>query len=286
MNILLIGGSRFVGPYIIKMLIERGHTVTVLNRGSIQEQYHADVTFIKADRNKGFGFLHDIYDVVIDTCAYEGSQTQQALTELRFNYFVHFSTTAVYQASEQFPLTEESSIGSWPIWGEYNRGKVECEQVLMASGVRYSAIRPVYILGPDNYCDREQFIYEHLRTGQLLQLPGNGQGLNQFVFAYEVAQAIVLLAEQQPIGAFNCAGDDVITLTGLVETMAKICEAEPNIQYDPATDGVNFNEEQFPFANVNFICDNQKLKKLGMTFGSLFTNLERDYQTFYSQKKS
>lgn len=286
MNILIIGGSRFVGPYIIKALIEHGHTVTVLNRGSIQEQYHADVTFIKADRNKGFAYLHDTYDVVIDTCAYEGAQTQQALTELRFNYFVHFSTAAVYQASEQFPLTEESPIGSWPMWGDYNRGKVECEQVLMASGVRYSAIRPVYILGPDNYCDREQFIYNRLRTGEAIQLPGNGQGLNQFVFAYEVAQAIVLLAEQQPIGAFNCAGDDYSTLTGLVNMMAQISITTPNLVYDLATDGDAFNEEQFPFANVNFICNNNKLKNLGMTFGSLTTNLEKDYQIFYSQKIS
>lgn len=284
MNILLIGGSRFVGPHIIRRLIAHGHTVTVLNRGTIIEQYQADLTFIKADRNKGFAFLHDTYDVVIDTCAYTGEQTQQALTDLRFNYFVHFSTVAVYQESQQFPLTEESQIGDWPVWGEYNLGKVACEQVLANSGVRYSMIRPVYILGQNNYCNREQFIYEHLRNGTPLQLPGNGQAINQFVFADEVAEAIVLLAEQQPIGAFNCAGDDYITLTGLVELMASIADVTPTITYNPATDGAGFNENEFPFANVNFIGSNQKLKDLGMTFGSLSANLTRDYTEYYRAK--
>ncbi len=284
MNILLIGGSRFVGPYVVQGLVERGHTITVLNRGSIQDIYHPDITFIKADRNKGFTYLHDTYDVVIDMCAYNGSQTQQVLSELRFKYLLHFSIAAVYQATEQFPLTEQSPIGSWPIWGEYNTGKVECEQVLLSSGVRYSVIRPVYILGSNNYCNREQFIYSHLRTGQPIQLPGNGQAVNQFVFANEVAEAILVLTEQQPTGAFNCAGDDYITLAGLVKTMAQISNTTPNLIYDLATDGEAFNEEQFPFANVNFICENEKIKSLGVRFGSLRDNLQRDYLGYYQER--
>lgn len=281
MNILLIGGSRFVGPYIIRRLIDNGHTITVLNRGSIVEQYQADLTFIKADRNKGFAFLSEKFDVVIDTCAYTGEQTQQALTDLQFNYFVHFSTVAVYQESQKFPITEDFPIGNWPLWGDYNLGKVASEQALANSGVHYSVIRPVYILGQNNYCNREQFIYSHLRNGTPLQLPGNGQAINQFVFADEVAEAIVMLAEQQPTGAFNCTGDEYITLTGLVELMASIAGVEPNIVYNPATDGTAFNEAEFPFANANFIGSNQKIKNLGMTFGTLSANLTRDYTEYY-----
>lgn len=284
MNILLIGGSRFVGPYIIRELLAHGHTLTVMNRGSIQEQYHADVTFIQADRNKGFRFLQDYYDVVIDTCAYEGHHTQQAIDELRCKYFVHFSTAAAYQASQTFPLTEASPIGDWPLWGEYNRGKVECEQVLAQSGMRYAAIRPVYILGPANYCDREQFIYSRIHQQQPLHVPGNGQAVNQFVFADEVAHAIVLMTEQQPTGAFNCAGDEYITLTGLVQTMGKVCGRAPLIEYIPTTDGDQHNEADFPFANVNFICSNDKIKQLGMTFRPLAEGLTNDYEHYYKAR--
>ena len=44
-------------------------------------------------------------------------------------------------------MTEESEIGDWPLWGDYNKGKVECEKVLEENQVKHSNLRPVYILG-------------------------------------------------------------------------------------------------------------------------------------------
>jgi len=54
MKILIIGGSRFVGPHLVKLLIARKHTITVFNRGVISTKYPKGVTFIKGDRDKGF----------------------------------------------------------------------------------------------------------------------------------------------------------------------------------------------------------------------------------------
>jgi len=33
MNILIIGGTNHIGPYMVKRLVERGDAVTVVNRG-------------------------------------------------------------------------------------------------------------------------------------------------------------------------------------------------------------------------------------------------------------
>lgn len=282
MRILIIGGSRFVGPLAVELLLKQRHEISVFNRGRISQTYHDGVHFIKGDRNRGFQ-LRERFDAVIDMCAYNGKQTSQAIQELKFDFFVHFSTAAVYKKSEVFPLIEDSLIGEWALWGGYNRGKVECEKVLFESEIRYSSIRPVYILGPKNYADRERFLYSKLKHGEQIILPGNGQALIQFVFAKEVARAIAYIAENQIEGAFNAAGDEAITLKGLIEEMARICGHGPIIKYNTAADGTNFNEREFPFANESLIAGNAKIKSLGINFKPLVQGLREDYENYYKK---
>jgi len=282
MEVLVIGGSRFVGPYIISKLLKKGHSVTVFNRGIIQSKYLKKVTFIKGNRDKSFS-INKHFDVVIDTCAYKGEQTDRLIKELKFNFLVHFSTIAAYKKTEIIPLTERSQIGLWPMWGDYNKGKVECEQVLRKSRIKYAIIRPTYILGPNNYCDRENFIYSRIKKGEPLVLPGNGQCVAHFVFANDVAESIIALAEKKVQGAFNCCGDELITIKGIVEEMGKIIGKKPIIKFNPKTDGVGWNDNEFPFANENLIGTNDKLKKLRVKFTPLVKGLKQDYEEYYKK---
>jgi len=120
MEILVIGGSRFVGPLLIEELIKKGHRITVFNRGQIKVDYPDGVIFIKGDRNSIFG-IKKHFDAVIDMCAYNGEQTGKALKELSFDFFLNFGTAASYQKPDKFPLTEKSPIGEWQLWGGYNK---------------------------------------------------------------------------------------------------------------------------------------------------------------------
>lgn len=280
MQVLIIGGSRFLGPRLTKQLIDNGHRVTVFNRGRLQKSYAEGIRFIMGDRNEGFG-IREKFDAVIDTCAYYGYQTERALNELKFDFFVHLSTAAAYKKSELFPLVEDSPLGGWPLWGDYNRGKVECELELGKKGVAYASLRPVYILGGGNYVDRERFIYSRLKENQPVVLPGNGHALMQFVHAEDVARALVFIAENKHSGAFNCSADETITAVGLVREMARIMGENPIIQYNPHTDGPRWNDREFPFANENFIVSNEKIKKIGITFSSLLKFLRKDYEDYY-----
>ncbi len=283
MEILVIGGARFVGPVLLNKLVANGHTVTVFNRGQHTTEYPSGVVFVKGDRNDGFG-LKQHFDVVIDMCAYNGAQTKTALEQLSYDFFIHFGTAAAYEKSQVFPLTEESPLGEWPVWGDYNKGKVECEHVLAGSGKKYASIRPVYILGAANYLDRESFIYRKLHAGETIMLPGNGQAISSFVFVQDVADILVMLAEKQIEGAFNCACDESITLLGLVEAEAKLLGAEPKVAFNATADSVGYKEDEFPFANENFVCSNQKLKDLGFTFTPLLAGLQADFDSYYQPR--
>jgi len=280
MKILIIGGSRFVGPLLVRKLVTNGHAVTVFNRGKIKTEYPESVNFIKGDRNSGFN-IDQHFDVVIDTCAYNGRQTKTALDDLSYDFFIHFGSVASYKKTEVFPLVEESPSGDWPFMGEYSKGKVECEKVLSESGKKYASIRPVYILGPDNYIDRENFIYTRINEEQTIILPGNGQALIQFVFVQDVVEILTLLAERKIEGVFNCASDEAITLKGLTEYMAELVNKKPLIQYNSSADGSNYDGTEFPFANENMVCSNQKLKDIGIKFTPLLDGLRDDFNSYY-----
>ncbi len=280
MNILIIGGSRFVGPYLVDLLVRKNHTVTVFNRGSISSVYPPSVRFIKGDRTDGFP-IKEHFDAVVDMCAYTGVETTKAIQELHFKYFLHFSSVAAYQKTDIFPISEEAPVGDWPAFGDYNKGKVECERTLEKSGIEYGIIRPVYIMGPKNFCDRENFIYSRIKSGTPLVLPGDGLGVTQFVFVDEVAKSMVTLVEGSVEGPFNIAGDEPITVKGIVQMMGDVVGKEPIITYNPDAVGANYKEEDFPFDNETLIVTNDKIKKLGIQFIPLIEGLKRDYESFY-----
>lgn len=280
MDILVIGGTRFIGPVLVEELLRHKHSVSLFNRGTNPRIFSSPVTEYRGDREQGFG-IEKKFDAVIDLCAYNGEQSKRALAELTCDYFLHISSAAAYATPTIFPLREDSPIGLWPQWGNYNKNKVDAEKIVSASNMPHAIVRPVFILGKDNYCSREQFIYSHLKSQTPIRIPGNGEAIIQFVFVQDVARAIVSLVESKITGAFNCGGDEAVTLNALVKSMAKIASIDPIIEYNPQADQENFNEAEFPFSNSNFFCDSAKLKALGISFTPLLTGLEDDYQTYY-----
>lgn len=277
---MVIGGSHFIGLQLLEQLVNNGHRITVFNRGKILSKYPNGVRHIKGDRNDGFG-VNDYFDSVIDMCACNGIQTKLALAELNFNFFIHMSTATVYKKTDIFPLTEKSPLGDWPLWGDYNRGKGECEKALEESKIAYASLRPVYVLGPKNYLDRERFLYSSLKNGLPIILPGNGRALVQFVSVRDVAGALVLLAENKLPGVFNCAGDEIFTLKGFVEELGRVSGFKPRLRYNELTDGIRFNPQEFPFANEHLVCANNKIKNSGLSFTPLTSALKQDYENYY-----
>lgn len=70
MNILIIGGTRFIGPYVVRRLIDAGHSVTLFHRGETKADLPASVKYIYGDRNALSSFADEFKrvapDVVLD----------------------------------------------------------------------------------------------------------------------------------------------------------------------------------------------------------------------------
>jgi nucleoside-diphosphate-sugar epimerase len=50
MDVLVIGGTRFLGPWVVKGLYEKGHTLTLLHRGQTEVALPPEIAHLHGDR--------------------------------------------------------------------------------------------------------------------------------------------------------------------------------------------------------------------------------------------
>ncbi len=73
MNILILGGTVFLGRHLVDAALADGHTVTLFNRGKTNPDLYPEVEKIRGDRTNmdDLKILHDRHwDAVIDTCGF------------------------------------------------------------------------------------------------------------------------------------------------------------------------------------------------------------------------
>ena len=71
MNLLIIGGTRFLGRHLVEAALARGDQVTLFNRGQTSADVPAGVQWIQGDRKGDLASLvTGRWDAVIDTCGY------------------------------------------------------------------------------------------------------------------------------------------------------------------------------------------------------------------------
>ncbi|MDO8188176.1 NAD-dependent epimerase/dehydratase family protein [Conexibacter sp. CPCC 205706] len=210
LDLLVMGGTRFMGRAVVERALARGHRVTIVHRGSHRSDFDSPVTEVLGDRSdpatlSALRALGDRFDAVVDLSAYGAEQTRALCAALPdVPRFVHVSTGAVYAPQPTFPWPESSPLGPAPLWGGYAREKLACEAALRElrgeRGVTW-ALRLPYVLGPRNYAPREEFVLNRLLDGAELLLPGGGAALIQFADVTQVGPACIALAERPPAPA-------------------------------------------------------------------------------------
>ena len=72
MNVLILGGTRFVGRHIAQAALDRGHDVTLFNRGRTAPNLFPEAEHVHGDRREGGlkALASRTFDFVIDTSAY------------------------------------------------------------------------------------------------------------------------------------------------------------------------------------------------------------------------
>ena len=115
MRILIMGGTRFIGVYLTKILVKQGHEIVLFNRGKKPapveglQQIHGDRTDAAQLKEK---LEKEEFDAIFDNNGRELSDTQP-LAEIfkgRVKHFVYMSSAGVYLKSDQMPHQEGDPV--------------------------------------------------------------------------------------------------------------------------------------------------------------------------------
>lgn len=278
MRVLILGGTRFVGRHVARMLVDADNEVTVLHRGVTGEAPPGTKTVIgdrsAADGLSGLGDAR--FDAVLDLSAYFSDWTRAAAEALtgRVAHYVFISSGAVYRPPAELPWAETTPFGPNPIWGRYGEEKVASELLLSdahATGrFAVTVFRFPFILGPGNFADRESFAFSRLQAGRPILLPGDGTAVNQFVYAEDVARALVASLERPERSggqAYNCAHPSAITNRGWIELCADVAGFEARLvaideaALGVASETVDLTDIVFPYPAEHYVLDGSKLAR-------------------------
>lgn len=231
MNILLIGGSYFLGPSIIETALGDGHKVTVFNRGNRPLNMDG-VTEIKGDRTVPGDLkkIEDSFDACIDLCAYEKGDIERVKSVLseRTGRYVFISTVDVYERGTGKKLDESSELETRDFGGEagaYILGKAALEREIATLG-DHSVLRPSVIYGPGNYAPRENIYFKWISAaGQILE-PSPSDGFFQPVYVGDVARAAIRACSDDAFlnRAFNVTDGRHVNYEDFTEILRKACD--------------------------------------------------------------
>ena len=86
LDILVLGGTGFIGPHMVREALRRGHSVTLFNRGRTNNELFPDLETIKGDRGGDVSMLAGRkWDAVIDNSGYVPRHVQNSAKALAPN---------------------------------------------------------------------------------------------------------------------------------------------------------------------------------------------------------
>ncbi len=235
MNLLILGGTRFLGRHIVEAALHAGHEPLLFNRGRQAPGLFPGVRELRGDRDGDISALSGLaVDAVIDTSGYRPAQMQlyRALADVGHCVFV--STISVYRGFPPGQAYDETA----PVWdsGEhYGALKARCEETLEALlPGRVAHVRPGLIVGPHDPTGRFTYWPWRVAQGGEVLAPGRPERPVQWIDARDLASWCVQLAESRRAGVFNAVGPAVPTgMADMLEACRRAAGSQAVFRWQP-----------------------------------------------------
>ncbi|WP_022800109.1 NAD-dependent epimerase/dehydratase family protein [Deinococcus ficus] len=223
MDILVLGGTRFVGRHIVEAFLAAGHAVSVFTRGTSPDSDLPGAEHLRGDRNGGdaghAALRGRTWDACVDVSGYTPRQLHASTALLRGQVaqYVFVSTVSVYAEQGRHPVREDDPLfppaadDVTEVTGEtYGPLKVRCEQIVQeAFGPACVILRPQLVAGPGDYTARYPYWPDRVARGGTVLAAGADADFMQVIDARDLARFAVTAVEERLSGVFNMAGPRV-----------------------------------------------------------------------------
>ena len=288
MNILIIGGTRFVGRHLVDSALAHGHQITLFNRGKSNPDLFPNVETIIGDREQDMDKLSGrTWDAVIDTCGYVPRIVGESGVSLERSVgrYVFISSISVFAdftkigIDESDPVSKIEDDSVEEITGEtYGPLKALCEKTILDRyNERGLVVRPGLIVGPNDPTDRFTYWPVRVAKGGDMLVPEKPEVPIQIIDVRDLSDFIIKLIEDDASGIYNATGPDYeLTLGTMLDTCKQVSGSDANFhwasvdflkennvqEWSDMPVWVPDNEENQGFSRVNI----SKAIKAGLTF--------------------
>jgi nucleoside-diphosphate-sugar epimerase len=244
MKVTVIGGSGHIGSFLVPRLVQAGHEVTNISRGTSKPYTDApawqQVQNVTADRQAEDqdGTFPDRVaalkpDVVVDLVCFTLESAAALVQRLRgeVGHLLHCGSVWRYGQSLKLPIREGSDSAA-PPFGEYgiqkNRIALMLQEETASGGLATTSLHPGHIVGPGwqpvgPLGNLDPTVWQTISAGQPLRIPGSGSELMHHVHADDVAQAFekAIARREAATGEdFNIVAPTALTVRGYADIAA------------------------------------------------------------------
>lgn len=218
LRILILGGTSFLGPHQVRYALERGHTVTIFNRGrtrpSLFPELFDRVEHLEGDRNEDLDALRGrTWDAVIDNSGQNVAWARESadLLASAARHYLFVSSTGVFTPYLTVGITEDVQprLADDPPRDSPTYGVMKAlseREVQRAFGDRAIIVRPNYIVGPGDTTDRFPYWPVRIARGGEVLVPGGYTDPVQFMDVRDLTEWMIRLIEDGRTGVFNAGG--------------------------------------------------------------------------------
>lgn len=264
MNLLILGGTIFLGRHVVERAFERGHEVTIFHRGQsgadlFPADTHPNVEKLLGDRDGNLDALRNRqWDAVVDPSGYVPRLVNDSAKLLAdsVEHYTFISSISVYDDMTS-EIDEETAVGTLEdetveeITGPtYGPLKALCEQAAEAAMPgRVCNVRAGLIVGPHDPTDRFTYWPHRVSQGGSVLAPDAPTVPIQFVDVRDLADWLVRVAEAKTTGIFNATGPaDPLTMGAYLETCKEVTASDATFTW--ASEEFLLENEVAPFVEM------------------------------------
>ena len=253
MDILIIGGTGYMGKFVVQGLLDRGDRVTVFSRGSSRPDWWDRVEHIQGDRDDRPAFMAKLkgkkFDAVIDSQAYQKEDVQSCVETFRGNVgrYLLISTGSVYLEGTVDFLNHcpysESDVDWTNLEYDYPQGedpyavgKRHCEKWLQEnSDVPYTIVRVPAVMGWDDPTGRMWWWVQRVVDGRGIIVPTDARGAFRTIYSADAAMNFirVLDAPNTINDTYYVAMPEIMTIERWAELICRAAGRPSRITYVP-----------------------------------------------------
>ncbi|MGI8456785.1 MAG: NAD-dependent epimerase/dehydratase family protein [Propionibacteriaceae bacterium] len=270
LRVLYLGGSGTISTACVRLSVECGMHVFVLNRGNnaAARDLPQGVTWLTGDVTDDSSLLSALgnqrFDAVVNFLSYDADDVARMVEVFgsRTRQYVHISSGSIYgKPVLQSPISESTPIAPNPVLA-YARAKWRAELALQQA--RTDTGFPITIVRPSHTYDDANpplpggwTVVERIARGAEIPVHGDGTSLWTLTHAEDFAQGLVgLLGNPRAVGeVFNITGEDVYTWDQIYTVVAEALGVEAKL--------VHVASELFPVVAPDWFWSGEMLGDIG-----------------------